>query len=218
VLEKPGGAARVRACELLAKLDVPRTTKVLQQLVDDADPLVAVQASAVLYGRGHLQLRSRLSELVAHRLPEVSQVACRALRRSSFLWYLSEFDSMTPEVRQSEGRVVWRVDGAARELLALELRGATVKRRVRAIEMVDAMGLVAEFIDMLVDLATDSDAEVRCAAVQRLAKSPRMSAVEALANAKRDKNGAVRRAAIEAEQQAAAASGHRDSPPQGDVP
>ncbi len=196
VLEAGRGRGRVKACVVLSKLDVPRGEQVLRTLADDADPLVAVTACAWLFEQTHDEAaRDQLTTFVDDFDAEVASVARKALRGSGFLYYLSTFDELTPDERIAAGQVALSVDPRSRELLARELQGGTVNRRLRAIAMVRALNLTCNVVGELAQLAASKDVAIRAAAVEALAGCEDPVALDAIEMASRDAHGAVRRAA-----------------------
>ena len=161
-------AAKLAACECLASRVGDRADALALAALDD--PLPSVQAAAARQ-LGNRPIHDRLTRLLAllESPHEVVQIAAReSLREFTLESYMAEFDQMDDAVRRNRGALLRRVDGDLSQKLRDELAGPSVARRLRAIEMAEAIGVLPTIADALVECLGDEDHMVRASAADAL--------------------------------------------------
>lgn len=187
--------ARAASVRALASFEGPEADACIVQALDDPFPGVQVAVAAQLRGRGVHDATARLLELLDSDFPEVRQAAREQLPEYRFHAFLHAFDGLGEAQRQSAGRLVRKVDLEAIAQLREELRAGSRKRRLRAIDMAEALEVLSDLEDELLDLLTDEHDAVRAEAARALGRIGTDVAIAALHEAERDSNASVRDAA-----------------------
>jgi HEAT repeat protein len=188
-------AGRLAACTALAGIPGQRSSDLVLAALKDAD--AEVQAAAVR------QLRQRripgalamLMRLVSSPLEPVQRAAREALSEFSFDNYLTRFDSLDDEGRRTLGARVARIDERTLTRLREELVSPSRRQRLRGLDMAEAMGLVPQIADALVERLNDEDHLVRSAAADLLQYCRADDVRSALLTAVGDRSTAVQTAA-----------------------
>lgn len=187
--------ARVAACEALRPIAGQRANQVSLQALQDPDG--AVQAAAVrqLRERRIPGAMNKLLELVESPNEAVSTAARDALWEFTFENYTARFDLLDDDARRSMGARVALVDRTSIPRLRTELDNPARRLRLRAIEVIAAMGLLPQLADALIERLQDEDHLVRVAAADALQYCTADDVRNALLAAIDDRSVAVQTAA-----------------------
>ncbi len=167
------------------------------QLLTDADPIVQSHAVGQLRQRGITEsLRLSIDALDSSH-EEVRASARDCLREFTFACYLAAFEGLDADIRRSAGSLIRKIDLETIPALKRELEARGRGRRLRALEIVAALGVADELESYVLPLAEDPDHFVRMAALQALAYSPTEAAQLALETALSDRSVSVQQTAIE---------------------
>ena len=183
------------ACEALAPLTGDRPNRLICQALDDVNPEVQAEATRQLRDRHVPGSMTRLLELLDSPHEVVRDAAREALSEFSFENYLARFETLSDDVRNSTGSLVCKVDTEAMPQLLEELASPMRSQRMRAIKMAEAMGVVGQIAESLVERLKDEDHLVRALAAEALHRCPQPFVQEALEEALEDKSSAVKAAA-----------------------
>lgn len=193
---KPGG--RRAAIAALKEFDRPG----IGQIVVDAlqDPSAGVRAEAVMQVRQRqiLGALSLLIDMVDDAADEVRQALRTAMPEFTFRQFLSNFDDMTPELRQVAGALVVKIDDDCLAQILHQLNRPSPVWRRRTILAALAMGMVskvAKLEERIIELLSDEDHIVRVAAATALADCKSVPSWEALRDAMLDRSYVVQEAA-----------------------
>jgi len=137
----------------------------------------------------------RLLALLDSAHEKTRAAAREALRDLSFENFLARFDSLSDEVQRSMGPLVSRVDLKAVPLLRAQLSADPRSRRLKAIEMAEAMDLTAQISAALIERLHDEDHLVRASAASALKGCNRTDVRTALQESLWDQCMAVQNAA-----------------------
>ncbi len=190
---KPEGRRAV--AQALQKFEGKEATMLTVRGLNDDDPEV----------RAHLipQLRPRkipgamllLIRMVGHSHPAVREALSQALPEFTLRQFMLNFDSLDEELRPTTGHLVRKVDSTTEAELASELECMSPVRRRRAVEVVDAMGLVENLEQAIIQLISDEDHMVRVAAANAMASIASPTSWDVLRDALLDRSVIVQEAA-----------------------
>jgi HEAT repeat protein len=195
LLKSGAPAGRAAACEALASLPGDRPNHLVLDAVNDTDARVQAAATRQLRERRVAGAMGLLLQLVESPHEQVRSAARDSLTEYSLENYLLQYDSFGEESRRTTGALVCKVDTQVRLKLAVELKSPSRKNRMRAIEIIELLGLVTELADRLMDRLDDEDHLVRAAAAETLQYCPTAEVQEALEYAATDQSSAVQSAA-----------------------
>lgn len=190
-------AGRSAAAAALAEFHGNEANQVALKALEDEDPLVQAAVVEQLRERGIPGAISLLLKLTGHPQPLVREAARRSLAEFSFARYLASFDALEEPVRRSTGSLVRKVDPNAASLLLEEMTAPSRRRRIRALQVADAIQIVPEVEEAVVTLLFDDDHLVRLEAARALAQGVSVEACHALRAAESDSSVTVREAAAD---------------------
>ncbi len=127
----------------------------------------------------------------------VRRAARESLGEFNFKRYLSAFDMLDEQVRNTTGAMVRKIDPDVPAGLTEELTAKSRTRRLRAIAVVTAMGAEADLEGQLIERLLDDDHLVRTEAARALSECPTPDTQTALYKALCDRSLIVREAAEE---------------------
>lgn len=185
------------AAVALAAFHGSEANQVALKALDDDDPLVQAAVIDQLRERGIPGAVSLLLRFTDHSQPPVREATRRSLAEFSFTRYLASFDALEEQVRRSTGALVRKVDPDAAPLLLEEMTAPSRRRRIRALQVAEAMEIVREVEETIVTLLSDEDHLVRLEAARALAQGITVDACLALRAAEEDTSVTVREAAAE---------------------
>ena len=187
--------ARVAACEALRPIAGQRANQAALQALEDPDGEVQAAAVRQLRERRIPGAMNKLLELVESPNEAVSTAARDALWEFTFENYTARFDLLDDDARRSMGARVALVDRTTLARLRAELDNPARRLRLRAIEMIAAMGLLPQVADALIERLQDEDHLVRVAAADALQHCTADDVRNALLAAIGDRSVAVQTAA-----------------------
>ncbi len=190
---KPAG--RRAAVQALAQFPGAEANQLVLEALKDPDPQVQAAAVAQLRQRNIPGALSMLVEALDNPHPLVRKAASEALPEFRFSRYLGSFDTLDDVSRQTTGQMVAKADPQALVQLRQELLARARSRRLRAVEMAVAMGVVPQVQNTLMQLLQDEDHLVRVEAVEALAHGEGSEVDEALRHALQDPSVLVQDAA-----------------------
>ena len=188
-------AGRVAAAEAIASFSGAEANTLAMQALLDNEPEVQAKIVPQLRHRSIPGAIGKLIELLDSPHAVVRSAARESLAEFSFKRYVAAFDMLDEEVRRSTGEMVAKVDPEAAPLLIEELRSPARSRRLRALSMSVAMGLVSRIEYDLHERLLDDDHLVRAESARVLATCDTTDTHEALREALSDSSLTVREAA-----------------------
>jgi len=198
-LGKPGG--RRAAAEALAEFSGKDANQLCLSALQDPDPQVQASALAQLRPRGIPGAVTRLIGMLDSRHELVREAARESLAEFSFARYISSFDMLDDNVRESTGKLVLKIDPDAIGGLRGEISAQARSRRMRGIEAVIAMGVASHLEEELIAALADDDHMIRSRAALALGSCRSTRAQSALLGALSDRSEAVRQCAQESLEQ-----------------
>ncbi len=187
--------ARVAACVALEPIAGQRSNELVLAALVDPDGEVQAAAARQLRDRHIPGTMAKLIELVSSPHPAVRAAARESLAEFSFENYIARYETLDDDVRRQTGALVAMVDPNALMRLKQEMASLVRRRRLRAIEMADVMGVTARVADALIERLDDEDHLVRAAAADALAECSVFDVRDALLAALGDRSFAVQSAA-----------------------
>jgi len=197
VLRDGNVSGRRAAAKALVEFTGAEANTLALAALQDRDPLVQAEIARQLRPRGIANAMNKLIALLDSPQEVVRQAAREGLNEFNFPKFLQKFDWMSDEARQQTGPLVARVDLQSTALLAGELKAASRTRRMRALAVGRALGIVAEVEELVTALLRDEDHLVRNEAAKTLADCGSAAACAALREALLDHSMTVQETAEE---------------------
>ena len=195
VLKIGGPESRTAACDGLAPIPGARANQLVLDSVGDADPNVQAACVRQLRDRHLAGTKSILLKMIDSPHEMVREASREALSEFTFANFLVGYEAMNDDSRRVTAVLVKKVDLETPAALQEEMAAQSRKRRMRAIEMAQLLGVVPKVADPLMEILEDEDHVVRAAAAEALQYCPTPAARKALKHAMTDRSGAVQHAA-----------------------
>jgi HEAT repeat protein len=186
-----------RRAAAIALADFPgaEANALTQKLLTDPDPLVQASAVSQLRPRGIPGALTTLLEMIDSPFADVRQAVRDNLDEFSFKRFLAAFDMLEDDVRESTGALVRKIDPLTVPTLIDELESPGRTRRIRAMEVAEAIQVVPELESSVLEQLSDSDHMIRVKAAQILADCNTAATQRALREALLDSSVVVQEAA-----------------------
>lgn len=194
------GALKVkqRAAELVCDIRTPAADRLVSRFVEHEDPTI----QSIMLG----QMREReipgavglLVKALDSEHPQVQATARRCFPDVAIDRYLASFDSLDEESQKSSGELMLKIDAKAIPKLADELSNGNRNRRLRAVHVVETLGLVEQLDENVADVLEEDDYYVRLEAVRVLGRCRSSFSRRVLRDAMMDPSTKVRLAAEKA--------------------
>jgi HEAT repeat protein len=165
----PGG--RRAAYEALDQFPGPLPGALLVEALDDPHPSVQATGIRQLRLRGVSGVLPRLISMIDSPHETVREALREALAEFQFKRFLASYDMLEPAVRATTAPLVRKIDPQYRGLLLDEMDSSSRTRRLRAIEIAEAMRAIDDVEARLLELLSDDDHLVRSEAARVLASS-----------------------------------------------
>jgi len=195
LLRQGNSAGRRAAAAALAKFKGVEANQLALDALDDPDPQVRATVVGQLRERGIPGALARLIGYLDSDEAPVVEAARKCLTEFSVERYLSAFDMLDDDVRRSTGLLVKKVDVQATNIIRDELTAAARSRRLRGLAAAQAMELLDDLENQVIDCLADDDHMVRAAAADALATRRSPAARAALERCLGDSSVAVQNAA-----------------------
>ncbi|MGA2798716.1 MAG: HEAT repeat domain-containing protein [Thermoguttaceae bacterium] len=190
---KPGG--RREAARALTAFNGAEANMLALKALDDDDPQVQANVLPHLRRRGIPGALQRLVQMLDSPHLVVRQAARNALGEFSFARFLGTFEMLEGEALKTTAAIVKKIDQHTIPLLREELRAPARFRRLRGLQIVQAMDVACLVEETIIELLRDEDEMLRTEAAVTLAGCRSPAARSALEKAARDGSPAIREAA-----------------------
>ena len=190
---KPRG--RRAAAEALNEFNGAEANALVEKFSEDDDPQVQASALVQLRRRGILKSLTRLVQNINSEHAVVRDAARAGLTEFSFQRFLAAFDMLDDDVRRSTGSLVRKVDPQTIPMLQAEMESHVRTRRLRALEIAQAIEAVVQLDRTIIGLTADEDHLVRAEAAKALGESDSPASCSALEGALDDGSHTVRESA-----------------------
>lgn len=198
VLLHGGVRARRAATEALAAFKGKEANQLVLRSLNDDDAKTQAIAARQLRQRSIPNALQTLIDLLNSPHEVVREAARENLTEFRFRRYLDTFDTLTPDVRRETGQLVKQVDPNAIEELLGELQSNARSRRQRALAMIDAMDVVGDMEEALLQMTRDDDQRIRAEAARLLSHCDTKRTRRALRQLLTDDSTVVKQAVEEA--------------------
>lgn len=195
VLKSSGPLGRLAACEALVSIQGSHANQLVLDSIYDEDPHVQAVCVGQLRDRHLAGTMAILLKMTDSPHSIVQEAARESLSEFTFANFLVGYESMNDDARRTTAALVKKVDPEATAGLITEMEAQSRKRRMRAVEMTELLGLVTDVSEKLLELLEDEDHLVRAIAAQALQFCPTPEAEAALKIAVNDRSSAVQNAA-----------------------
>jgi HEAT repeat protein len=188
-------AGRRAAVGALRDFHGVEANKVAIKSLEDDDDEVQANALRQLRDRGIPGAISILIDALASPSELVRAAARECLTEFTFPRYLATFDMLDEDVRHTTGLLVKKIDPETVPLLREEMKSPSRRRRIRALQMAEAIQVELELQEEILLAIADSDHLVRLEAARALGQCGSVAAYAALREAETDRSLTVREAA-----------------------
>ncbi len=194
---EPSAAARLGMLRAVTSRRDPADAEVIAAFLHDPDERIARMAARELLTRRPPDYENILLRGLSTLWPSVRQLISRSVGRASFESYWRRFDQMDVITRRASGLAMLKLLPDGVERLGRRLASGRLDHRLRALQIVDELGLLSPLRARLVPLCDDPNPRVRSKAVKLLGRTTAATPEALLDRALSDTDARVRANAIE---------------------
>ncbi|HSU67467.1 MAG TPA: HEAT repeat domain-containing protein [Tepidisphaeraceae bacterium] len=174
--EEPAAAkslgARLRVLRLAMRRKRGTSVQLLKMLLSDADERVMRMAAREIVRRRPADFENVLLKIMTTATPSVRRVIGRAIGQAGFENFWNRFDRLDKPTRRNAGRAMLKLLPDAIPRLQRRALAGSVEQRVKAMQVVQELGLAEQMQDTLMQLCADANPRVRSKAVTVLGEVP----------------------------------------------
>jgi hypothetical protein len=189
--------ARVRVFRIAARRKMGSSCNLLRSFLADPDERLARMAAREIIRRRPQDFENMLLKLMASTTGSVRRVVGRAIGQVGFDHFWSRFDRLDRATRRQAGRAMLKLLPDASQRLQRRLSGGPLEQRLKALQIVQELGLAATLKDTIIALCHDTDARLRSKAILVAGDIPDVSPEMLMERLLGDTDARVRANAIE---------------------
>lgn len=189
---------RHRAAEQIKNIATPASDRLVLRYAQDNDPKVQTIMLGQLKERNLPGATTILMQALDSEHPQVQAAARRCFPDISIDRYLATFETKDEATQISTGELLLKIDEQAIPKIGEELENGTRNRRLRAIQVVETLGLLETLVESVASVLDEDDYFTRLQAVLALGRCRNSVARSALRDALMDESTKVRQAAEKA--------------------
>jgi HEAT repeat protein len=189
--------ARLRLFRVAARRKRGASVDLIRAFLSDPDERIARMAAREIIRRRPLDYENILLQLMMTAPQSVRRVISRSIGQAGFDQFWSRFDRMEKTTRRQAGRAMLKLLPDAMQRLSRRLSTGPIEQRVKALQIVQELGLAEQLRAALIPLCSHPHARVRSKAVSVLGEVPAIATTVVLDKILNDTDARVRANAIE---------------------
>lgn len=190
-------AARLRLMRLVSRRPKSTPVDLVRKMVNDPDERLSRIAIRELVRRRPADLENVLLQKMSSSPTMTRRLIARAVGQSGFEQFFNRFEKLPREARAQAGRAMLKLLPDAITRLGRKLKSSVIDQRVRAMQIIQELGLAANFRAILRSMCAHESGRVRSKAVALLVEVTEEPTGPLLDRALSDADARVRANAIE---------------------
>jgi HEAT repeat protein len=189
--------ARLRLLRIAMRRPRGASIQLLRSFLVDEDERLVRLAAREIVRRQPADYENILIQVMASAPESVRRVISRSVGQVGFDHYWERFDRMERSTRKTAGRAMLKVLADGIQRLERRLKGGPVEQRIKAMQIVQELGVADSVSPVLVNLCADPHPKLRSKAVALLAEINGVPPDLLMERALNDQDARVRANAIE---------------------
>jgi HEAT repeat protein len=189
--------ARLRLIRVAMRRRRGSSVQLLRSFLNDPDERLMRMAAREIVRRRPMDFENMLLQLMTNAPESVRKVISRAIGQSGFDQFWTRFDRMDRATRKQAGRAMLKLLPDAMQRLTKRLQAGPVDQAIKAMQIVQELGLTEVLKSVLVPMCQHPHAKVRSKAVNLLGEVPALASDALLERVLTDSDARVRANAIE---------------------
>jgi len=169
--------SRLRLLRIAAARKRGSSVQLLKSLLTDSDERIVRMAAREIIRRRPTDFENTLLQQMTSAPESVRKVISRSIGQVGFEHFWQRFDRMDRNTRKQAGRAMLKILPDALQRLGRRLSGGPIEQNVKAMQVVQELGLAEQLRSVLMPLCSHSNAHVRSKAVVVLGDVPAASEV-----------------------------------------
>lgn len=190
-------AARLRLLRIAAGRKRGASVQLLRNMLADPDERLMRMAAREIVRRRPVDFENLLLKMMTAAPESVRRVISRAIGQEGFEHFWLRFDRMERSTRRQAGRAMLKLLPDAPQRLTRRLTTGPVEQRVKAMQIVQELGLTESMRQAILPLCSHPHAKVRSKAVTLVGEVPEVASEVLLEKVLNDADPRVRANAIE---------------------
>lgn len=172
----PGQSQSISARLRLLRVGMRRrrgaSTEPIRALLNDPDERIVRMAAREIVRRKPADAENMLLKLMTSAAPSVRRVIGRAIGQAGFDGFWQRFDRLDKSTRKQAGKAMLKLLPDALQRLQRRTLAGAVEHRVKALQIVQELGVADSLRDTLIQLCADPNPRVRSKAITVLGEVP----------------------------------------------
>ncbi len=189
--------ARLRLVRVAMRRRRGSSVQLLRSFLNDPDERLMRMAAREIVRRRPMDFENMLLQLMTNAPESVRKVISRAIGQSGFDQFWTRFDRMDKATRKQAGRAMLKLLPDALQRLTKRLQTGPVDQAIKAMQIVQELGLTEVLKTVLIPMCQHPHAKVRSKAVGLLGEMPALASDAILERVLTDTDARVRANAIE---------------------
>ncbi|HET6246772.1 MAG TPA: HEAT repeat domain-containing protein [Tepidisphaeraceae bacterium] len=188
---------RLRLLRIVSRRKRGGSVQLLRALLLDGDERIMRMAAREIIRRRPADYENMLLQLMTNAPESVRRVVSRAIGQVGFDQFWLRFDKLDRPTRKQAGRAMMKILPDAVQRLRRRLAAGAPDQRIKAMQMVQELGLANDMRDTIVSMCSDGNPRLRSKAVSVLGEIEQVPAEVVIERLVTDTDARVRANAIE---------------------
>jgi HEAT repeat protein len=190
-------SARLRLLRIAMRRRRGASVEPIRALLNDPDERIVRMAAREIVRRKPADFENTLLKLMTSTSPAVRRVVGRAIGQAGFDGFWQRFDRLDRSTRKQAGKAMLKLLPDALQRLQRRTLAGAVEQRVKAMQIVQELGVAESLRDTLIQLCSDANPRIRSKAVTALGEMPTAPSSLLIEQLLNDSDARVRANAVE---------------------
>lgn len=165
-------SARLRLLRVSMRRRRGTSTEPIRALLNDPDERIVRMAAREIVRRKPADFENMLLKLMTSAAPSVRRVIGRSVGQAGFDGFWQRFDRLDKSMRKAAGKAMLKLLPDALQRLQRRTLGGAVEHRLKALQIVQELGVAEGMRDILIQLCADPNPRVRSKAITVIGEVP----------------------------------------------
>jgi hypothetical protein len=189
--------ARLRLLRVAMRRRRGTSVEPIRAMLNDPDERIVRMAAREIVRRKPADFENTLLKLMTSAAPAVRRVVGRAIGQAGFDGFWQRFDRLDKSTRKQAGKAMLKLLPDALQRLQRRSLAGPVEQRIKAMQMIQELGVAEPLRDTLIQLCTDANPRIRSKAVTAMAEIPTVPSGPLIERLLNDTDARVRANAVE---------------------
>lgn len=190
-------AARLRLLRVAMRRRRGASVEPIRAMLNDTDERIVRMAAREIVRRKPADFENTLLKLMTSAAPAVRRVVGRSIGQAGFDGFWQRFDRLDKSTRKQAGKAMLKLLPDALQRLQRRALTGPAEQRIKAMQMIQELGVAEPLRDTLIQLCTDANPRIRSKAVTAMGDIPMAPTGPLIERLLNDTDARVRANAVE---------------------